>query len=115
MKLGQNEKRETLGFWNKDAHAQTLRVQLTDGSFYIFPYSRLQFARFERRTDQDQLHLVVDTHEIQIIGKHLHELGLAFQKLAVDWVRELPARYATTPNPDQAYIGSIKVTEIQAP
>lgn len=113
MKPGQDEKRRDLVCWNKDAHAQSLRVELADGSFYIFPYGRLMFAHFEHGTDQDKLHLLLDSHEISITGKNLRDLGMAFQKFAVEWAKELPARYAATANGDNAYISSIKVSEIQ--
>lgn len=113
MKLGQDEKRNVAS-WDKDAHAQCLRVQLADGGFYVFPYSRLQFARFEHKTEQDALQLLMDTHEIKVVGKNLRELGLALQKLSVEWMREMPARYATAPNHEDAYIASINVSEIQA-
>ena len=100
--------------WNKDAQAQMLRVELADGSFFLFPHDHLNVARFERHSDGDSLTLLFTTHEIEIAGKHLRELGLAFQRLAVDWVKELPARYATTANDDSVYIVSIKVSEIRA-
>jgi hypothetical protein len=101
--------------WNKDAQAQSLRVELADGSFFLFPYGHLGVVKFEPHKEDDLLTVRFAGHEIQMTGKHLRELGLTFQKLAVEWVRELPARYAATANRDSVYIAGIKVSEIQAP
>lgn len=113
MKLGQDEKRRDSVCWNKDAHAQSLRVELADGSFHVFPYSRVHFARFECAANQDTLHVSLETHEIQITGQNLRELGLALQKFAVDWVKELPARQSPVTDDDRAWIKSIAVKEIE--
>jgi hypothetical protein len=113
MKPSQDEKRRELVCWNKDAHAQSLRVELTGGSFHVFPYNRLQFARFEPGTDRDKFHVLFDTHEVRITGKNLRDLGMAFQRLAVEWVREVPARYTTVMNGDNPHICSFGVSEIQ--
>ena len=100
--------------WNKDTQVQMLRVHLVDGSFFLFPYGHLDMVRLERHGESDLLNLSFARHDIAITGKHLRELGLAFQKLAVDWVRESPARYAALANSDSAHITSIKVNELQA-
>jgi len=85
---------------------------LADGSFFLFPYGHLGLVRLERHSENDRLQLSFPKHEIEITGKHLRELGLAFQKLAVNWVRESPARYAAMANSDSACITSIKVNEL---
>jgi hypothetical protein len=113
MKLGRDEKRSPLLCWDKDAQAQSLRAELADGSFYVFPYARLHFVHFTAGADQDELHLVLDEHEVQISGKNLRDLGIAFQKLAVEWVREAPARYAATGCASDSRIASIQVSEIK--
>jgi hypothetical protein len=97
--------------WNKDARAQLLRVELSNGDFFLFPYGHLGVVGFKRRGNEDVLTLCFAGHDIEITGKHLRELGLAFQKLAVDWVRELPARYTATARGDGAYVARIKVSE----
>jgi len=38
---------------------------------------------------------------------------LALQKSAVDWVRELPARYDLQSSDDSVWITSVTVTELQ--
>jgi hypothetical protein len=79
----------------------------------VFPYARLALVRLEQESDHDTLHVCLDTHEIQIIGKNLHEVELALQKFAVEWVRESPARYAAQANDDDVWITSITVSEVQ--
>jgi len=99
--------------WSKDPQAQLLRVELADGRFFLFPYGNLSVVKFDRHNADDLLNLRFASHEVQISGKHLRELGLAFQKLAVEWVKEMPARYATMANGDGVCIANIKVTEMQ--
>jgi site-specific recombinase XerC len=79
----------------------------------VFPYARLAFVRLEQENDHDTLHVCLDTHEIQIIGKNLHEVELALQKFAVEWVRESPARYNPQANEDEVWIAGITVNELQ--
>jgi hypothetical protein len=112
-KPGQDQNRPSRPCWNKDYQAQALRVDLADGSLYVFPYRRLSFVRFESGNDHDTLRVVLDTHEIHITGKHLREVALALQKSAVDWVRELPGRYGSQSDDDHAWITSIAVHEAQ--
>lgn len=59
------------------------------------------------------VYVFLDTHEVQIGGKHLRAMGLAFQDLAVDWVRELPARFGSQADDDHAWITNITVRELQ--
>lgn len=99
--------------WNKGTQAEVLRVELADGSFWLFPYGQLGAVKFERNGGDDLLNVRFTRHEVQITGKHLRPLGLAFQKLGVDWVRELPARFGATADGDRTYVAGIKVSEIQ--
>lgn len=98
--------------WSKDAQAQCLRVELSNGSFLIFPYTHLSFAKMEREENQDILSISFTTHDLHMTGKNLYELGIALQKLSVDWIKEAPARYATLAARDTVFIGSIEVNEI---
>jgi hypothetical protein len=99
--------------WNKDLQTQLLRVELADGSFFLFPYAHLDMVKFEQDGETDLLHLRFANHEIQITGKRLRELGLAFQKLVVEWVRSVPERYAGVAAGDAVCVTSIKVSELQ--
>ncbi|HUJ10486.1 MAG TPA: hypothetical protein VL171_10725 [Verrucomicrobiae bacterium] len=100
--------------WNKGTQVGMLRVELADGGFYLFPYCQLSFVKFDQNAENDVLHVRFARHEVQITGKHLRPLGLALQKLAVDWIRRLPERYARTVTTDVVFINGIKVTEIEA-
>jgi len=99
--------------WNKDLQAQSLRVELANGSFFLFPYAHLAMVKFEQSGDDDFLHLRFANHEVQITGKRLRELGLAFQKLVVEWVKPVPERYASLAVGDAVCITSIKVSDLQ--
>ncbi|MGO9245078.1 MAG: hypothetical protein ACLPT4_14645 [Verrucomicrobiia bacterium] len=113
IKSSQNENRRIQSCWNRDYQTQALRVELADGSSYVFPYTRLAFVRFESGNDNDTLRLRSDTHEIQIIGENLRPLELALQKFAVDWVKGLTERYNMEPSDDSVRITSITVNELQ--
>ena len=86
-------------------------MELADGGFYLFPYNRLAFVRFESGNENDTIHISLDTHEIQIVEKNLRGLGLAFHKFIVDWVKELPAHDNPLANDDHACIRSITVNK----
>ena len=79
----------------------------------MFPYRRLAFVRFESGNDHDELHVVLDTYQIHITGKHLREVALALQKSGVDWVRELPGRYGSQANDGHAWITNITVIKLR--
>jgi len=95
--------------WNRAVQPRCLRVELADGTFFALPYQHLVCVRFEPGTE-DTINVTIARHEMKITGKNLRELALAFQKLTVDWVRELPARYAALANHDSVHIAGIKVT-----
>jgi hypothetical protein len=113
IKHRQDESRWSHPCWNREIQAQALRVELSVGRSYVFPYTRLAVVRLEQESDNDTLHVCLDTHEIQIIGKNLREVELALQKFAVEWVRESPARYAAQANDGDVWITSIAVSEVQ--
>jgi hypothetical protein len=113
MTLRQTDNRGGHPCWNRDVQAQGLRVELPDGNSYVFPYTRLAFVHFESGDDHDTLRVSLDTHEVQIVGKNLRQVELALQKSAVDWIRELPARYDSQTGDDSAWITHITVRELQ--
>jgi hypothetical protein len=57
---------------------------------------------------------VCSAHDIEIRGTNLRELGLAFQKCAVDWVRPLPARSSPRADAANVWIKSITIHEAQS-
>ena len=99
--------------WNKDAQAQCLRVELSDERSFIFPYTHLTFASTEREEGRDVLAVSFTTHDLRIVGRNLRELGIALQKLAVDWIRLAPARYAALAANEAVFIEEIEVKEVE--
>lgn len=100
--------------WERDPNAQALRVELNDGSTFIFPYAHLSFAKLTRDAAAETLKLVFSTHEVRVAGRKLRELSIAVQKLSVDWIKEIPARYAQLAEHDAAFIETIMVKEMAA-
>jgi hypothetical protein len=105
-----NEKKQ-LVCWNKDAQAQSLRVELSGDSFFVFPYTHLTFAKMEREESREVLTVSFTTHDLQIAGRNLRELGIALQKMAVDWIKAAPARYAALASKEAVFIESVEVKE----
>ena len=100
--------------WSRAVQPRCLRVELADGTFFALPYQHLGCVRFKPGTDET-INVTISRHEVKITGKNLRELALAFQKLAVDWVKELPARFVAAANGEGVHIASIAVTEIKPP
>ncbi len=98
--------------WERDPNAQALRVELADGTHFIFPYAHLSFARLASNEKKETLVLTYSAHEVTIVGRKLRELTLAVQKLSADWIRELPKRYGQLLEDDSAQIETINVKEL---
>ncbi len=98
--------------WNKDAQAQCLRVELSDERSFIFPYTHLTFASMKREGGRDILAVSFATHDLRIIGRNFRELGIALQKLAVDWIRPAPARYTALAANEAVFIEKIEIEEV---
>ena len=99
------------GCWNETGQAQALRVELNDGSFFVFPYVHWMFAKLERSADHESLTVSFATHDLQISGRRLRDLGIALQKFAVDWIKENPERYTDFASKDAAWIERIEIVE----
>jgi hypothetical protein len=99
--------------WSRAGQPRCLRVELADGTFFVLPYQHLVCVKFEPGTEES-INITMSGHEVKITGKNLRELALAFQKFTVDWVKELPRRYAAVANGEGVHIASIAVTKIQA-
>ena len=98
--------------WNKDAQAQCLRVELSDDNAFIFPYTHLTFASMEREEGRDVLIASFTSHDLRIVGKNLRELAIALQRLAVDWLKPAPPRYAALASSEAVFIEKIEVEEV---
>ena len=98
--------------WEQNPQAQALRVDLQSGVFFVLPYSHFGFAHFAREANHETLRVSFATHDVRVSGRNLRELGLALQKLTVDWIREVPARYAALSEKGCVFIEHIEITEI---
>ena len=98
--------------WENNPQAQALRVDLQSGAFFVLPYSHFAFAHFQREGDSETLRVTFSSHEVRVNGRNLRELGLALQKLGVDWIREAPARYAGLAARGCAFIERIEVVDV---
>jgi hypothetical protein len=98
--------------WENNPQAQALRVDLQSGAFFVLPYSHFAFAHFQREGDSETLRVIFSSHEVRVNGRNLRELGLALQKLGVDWIREAPARYAGLAARGCTFIERIEIAEI---
>jgi hypothetical protein len=98
--------------WEHNPQAQALRVDLHNGTFFVLTYSHFAFAHLQREGDNEILCVTFSSHEVRVNGRNLRELGLALQKLGVDWIREAPARYAGLVARGCAFIERIEVSEI---
>lgn len=98
--------------WEANPQAQAVRVDLQNGGFFVFPYSHFALAHFDRDERRETLRILFTTHEVRVSGRHLRELGIALQKLAVEWIREVPARYTALAEKGRAFIECIEITEI---
>ena len=102
----------SLAAWESNPQAQALRVDLQNGAFFILPYSQFAFAHLEREDDSETLRISFTTHDVRVSGRSLRELGIALQKLAVEWIREVPKRYAALAEKGGTAIERIEITEV---
>ena len=98
--------------WESNPQAQALRVDLQNGTFFVLPYSQFAFAHFERKESSETLRVSFTTHDVRVSGRNLRELGIALQKLTVDWIREVPVRYAALAEKGGTIIERIEIAEV---
>jgi hypothetical protein len=79
--------------WGENPNAQMLRVELRDGSLHLWPYAWLERVQFLPAEQADSLTLIFNGQSILITGRKLRELVPAFQRMAVEWVKEQPEEY----------------------
>jgi hypothetical protein len=70
-----------------------LRLELRDGSFHLFPYASLERAQYSPAQSADNLTLTFSDKSASITGRQLRELGMALQRMTVEWVKEQPEQY----------------------
>lgn len=108
--LTANSKR--LECWSRDPQAQALRVELSDGQCFIFPYTHFVFASLERTEDQEVLRISFTTHDVRVRGHGLMALLNAVQKMSIDWIKPLPSRYEKLVAVDAAFVEKIDVHDM---
>ena len=86
-----------------------VRLELTPTCFYLLPYHHLEVAKFESAQERVTLALSFVNHKVQIAGRNLRDLAIAFQERAVQWVKPVPERYAEVWGSANALIDSIKI------
>jgi hypothetical protein len=79
--------------WGENPNAQMLRVELRDGSLNLYPYAWLERVQFLPAEEADSITLFFNRQSVRITGKKLRELITAFQRMAVEWVKEQPEKY----------------------
>jgi hypothetical protein len=102
---------EKIQCWGTNSQTPVLRVELPDGSFYLFPYSLLVRAQFSPKERKDCLIVMFETHSIHITGTNLKKLGLALQQLSVEWVKEKAGNRVISQSENGGYVDKIQVTE----
>jgi hypothetical protein len=79
--------------WGENPNAQMLRIELRDGSLNLYQYGWLERVEFSPAAESDSMTLFFNHQSVRITGKKLRELVLAFQRMAVEWVKEQPEKY----------------------
>jgi hypothetical protein len=97
--------------WGENPNAQMLRVELRDGSLHCYPYGWLERVQFSPEEKADSVMLFFNRQKVRIAGNKLRELALTFQRMAVEWVKECPERFASIRGADTAFIEDIQILE----
>lgn len=101
--------------WNEDPQAQAVRIELHSGKIFILPVSHFLSAEFMSEKDGDILVVTFSTHQATLRGRRLREVALAFQKLAVELIKEIAPKYAPLADPKAPLILSIEVSATGEP
>jgi hypothetical protein len=88
-----------------------LRVELRDGSLNLYQYAWLERVQFLPTADADSVTLFFNRQSVRITGKKLQELVMAFQRMAVEWVKEQSEHFNSVGSSDGAWVERIQVSE----
>ena len=88
--------------WGENPNGQMLRVELRDGSAQCYQYAWLERVQFLPAEEADSITLFFNRQSVRITGKKLQELVMAFQRMAVDWVREQAEHFNSVGSSDGA-------------
>ena len=97
--------------WGENPNAQMLRIELRDGSLNLYQYAWLERVQFLPAEAGDSLTLFFNRQSVCITGKKLQELVMAFQRMAVDWVREQGEHFNSVGTSDGAWVEGIQISE----
>jgi hypothetical protein len=88
-----------------------LRVELRDGSLHLCPYAWLERVQFSPTAEADTVTLFFNGQSVCITGRKLREIVLAFQRMAVEWVKEQPEKYQG--NEVSAFVHQIELKPVE--
>jgi hypothetical protein len=88
-----------------------LRVELHDGSLNLYQYSWLERVQFIPAAEADSVTLFFNRQSVCIRGKKLQELVMAFQRMAVEWVKEQSEHFNSIASSDGAWVERIQIGE----
>ena len=97
--------------WGENPNAQMLRVELRDGSLNLYQYAWLERVQFLPTADADSVTLFFNRQSVCITGKKLQELVMAFQRMAVEWVKEQSEHFNSIGSSDGAWVERIQIVE----
>jgi hypothetical protein len=97
--------------WGENPNAQMLRVELRDGSLNLYQYAWLERVQFSPTAETDTVTLFFNRQSVRITGKKLKELVMAFQRMAVEWVKEQPERFNSVIAADGGFVDTIVVMD----
>lgn len=98
--------------WGRDAHAESLRIELADQSCFVFPYGQFVHAQLSGKPSRQTMKIGFASHAVNVTGSDLLDVLKALQKLSVEWMRETPARYAPLVAKGAAKITKIVVEDL---
>ncbi len=98
--------------WQRGRDCPCLRVDLSAGEMFIFPYQQFLSARHTLQQDSETLTISFSTHEITVSGRELSEVASALQNLAVEWIKTIPARYRGLPHKTAARVTRIDLKSL---
>jgi hypothetical protein len=90
-----------------------LRLETDSGSFYLFSYHHLDFAKFDSDKGRDALTLSFLGHQVRIAGRNLRELAIAIQKRAVESIQTMPTRYSGAAGNAASFVESIEIESVK--
>ena len=88
-----------------------LRVELRDGSLNLYQYAWLERVQFSPAAEADTVTLFFNRQSVRITGTKLRGLVTAFQRMAVEWVKEQSERFSSIGNSDATWVDGIQIIE----